>query len=397
MPDNQYKAMEGYIAKYGFQCLEEGLTRLEAERAFQLEPEPPKVDNINEYIVLANREQNLLYLCFYLHHIEKILNGRIYRFFHREGLYGYDPRRLLDYKLNCVATIMECLPGYDSGKGVDFLTYAYYDIGNAILDCRRYEESGSFKNLDEYKTIREIAWLYNTSGDSQKKTIAAFMKKTGCTKNTAENYLLAAHKNRSGVSIYDPVPIENEEEAGEDLSRDDDGVYGAFLWDSSWGSAVRRAHGKVNYREQMLLEGHNAVCMGCGHVMPLCRRSSWEELAVKFEGTTASGAERAYKKAVLHLAQLLVEDGFFHTIRLKCKHKKRRKEKIAAATYLYQADCDGEWGEIQFDFEEKTARIIRLADWDKMISKPFAKYAISYLLNCKNEKLPKETVISFDM
>ena len=31
-----------------------------------------------------------------------------------------------------------------------------------------------------------------------------------------------------------------------------------------------------------------------------------------------------------------------------------------------------------------------------MISQPFAKYAISYLLNCQKEKLPKEAVISFD-
>ena len=94
--------------------------------------------------------------------------------------------------------------------------------------------------------------------------------------------------------------------------------------------------------------------------------------------------------------QLLIEDGLFHTIVLKRKRQKKRKEKITAATYLYQADSDGEWGEIQFDFENKTAQIIRLADWDKMISQPFAKYAISYLLNCQNEKLPKETVISFE-
>lgn len=32
-----------------------------------------------------------------------------------------------------------------------------------------------------------------------------------------------------------------------------------------------------------------------------------------------------------------------------------------------------------------------------MISNPFAKYAISYLLNCQNENLPKETVISFEL
>ena len=397
MPDHRYKEMEGYIAKYGFQCLEKNLTRFEAERTFQLEPEPPKVDDINEYIVMANREQKLLYLCFYLHHIEKILNGRIYRFFHREGLYGYDPQRLLDYKLNCVAAIMECLPGYDPDKGADFLTYAYYDIGNAILNCRRYEEFGSFKNLDEYKTIRGIAWLYNKSGDSRKKTIAAFMKKTGCTKNTAENYLLAAHKNRSWVSIYDTVPSESEEESGEDLSRDAGGAYSSILWDSSWGSAVRRAHGKLDHRSQILLERHMATCMDCRCVMPMRCRPTWEDLAVLFEGSSASGAERAYKTAVRNLTQLLIEDGLFHTIVLKRRCQKKRKEKIAAATYLYQADSDGEWGEIQFDFERKTAEIIRLADWDKMISQPFAKYAISYLLNCKNEKLPKETKISFEM
>lgn len=389
--------MSGYIAKYGFQGIEKGLTRLEAECAFQLEPEPPKVDNINEYIVMANREQKLLYLCFYLHHIEKILNGRIYRFFYREGLFGYDPRRLLDYKLNCVSAIVECLPEYDPDKGADFLTYAYYDIGNAILNSRRYEESGSFKNLDEYKTVRGIAWLYNKARDSRKRTIAAFMEKTGCTKNTAENYLLAAHKNRSWVSIYDTVPSESEEESGEDLSRDAGGAYSSILWDCSWGSAVRRAHEKLDYREQILLERHNAICMDCGHVKPLRSRFSWEELAVLFEGTTASGAERAYKKAVLHLVQLLVEDGLFHTISLRRKSQKKRKEKIAAATYQYQADCDGEWGEIQLDFERKTAEIVRLADWDKTISQSFAKYAISYLLNCKNERLPKEATLSFEM
>ena len=33
-----------------------------------------------------------------------------------------------------------------------------------------------------------------------------------------------------------------------------------------------------------------------------------------FEGSTASGAERAYKKAVQKLTQLLIEDGLFHAI-----------------------------------------------------------------------------------
>ena len=402
------KLAERYTTKYGFQCLEKNVTRFEAEHAFQISPEPLAVEDLNQYIVMANREHNLLYVCFYLHHIEKILNGRIYRFFHREGLYAYDPVRLLDYKLNCVSAIVDCCPGYDPDKGADFLTYAYYDIGNAILNCRRYEESGSFKNLDEYKTVRGIAWLYNKARDSRKKTIAAFMEKTGYTKKTAEDYLTAARKNRGNVSIYETILRERDkefsedfdaditEDDGEDLSRDAGGVYNAMLWDSSWGSAVRRAHRRLDHRSQILLERHMAACMDCRCVLPMRCRPTWEELAVLFEGSSASGAERAYKAAARRMAQYLIEDGLFHLIRLKRKSQKKRKQKIAAATYLYQADCDGEWGEIQFDFEEKTAQIIQLADWDLMISQPFAKYAISYLLNCQREKLPKEAVISFD-
>ena len=34
-----------------------------------------------------------------------------------------------------------------------------------------------------------------------------------------------------------------------------------------------------------------------------------------------------------------------------------------------RVDSDGEWGEIRFDFENGTAEIIRLADWDTVKSK----------------------------
>lgn len=115
-----------------------------------------------------------------------------------------------------------------------------------------------------------------------------------------------------------------------------------------------------------------------------------------FEGSTASGAERAYRKAVNKLTELLVAEGAFHAIRLKQKSKTKRKKKIAAAIYEYQADCDGEWGEISFDFENGKAEIIRLPDWDTMITNRFANRAIAYLLSCENEKLPKETMVAFE-
>ena len=88
----------------------------------------------------------------------------------------------------------------------------------------------------------------------------------------------------------------------------------------------------------------------------------------------------------------LIEDRAMRAVRIKQKNQKRRKQKIAAATYLYQADCDGEWGEIKFDFEEGTAEIISLADWDTTISHIFAKEVIAHLLRCRNEDLPEETL-----
>lgn len=52
--------------------------------------------------------------------------------------------------------------------------------------------------------------------------------------------------------------------------------------------------------------------MTCGRVSPISTRLTFEELAILFEGSTASGAERAYRKAVEHLACLLTEAGVLH-------------------------------------------------------------------------------------
>ena len=71
----------------------------------------------------------------------------------------------------------------------------------------------------------------------------------------------------------------------------------------------------------------------------------------------------------------------------------KRKKKIAAAIYEYQADCDGEWGEISFDFENGTAEIIRLADWDTIKTNRFAnkatllQFRFLYLSNSHNDHL----------
>lgn len=94
---------------------------------------------------------------------------------------------------------------------------------------------------------------------------------------------------------------------------------------------------------------------------------------------------------------LLVEDGILHAVRLKRKNITRKKKEIATAIYLYQVDYDGEWGEIYFDFVNRTTEIRKLAELDYIISNMFAKKAICCIQNHPLLVNLKEIAISFSL
>lgn len=385
--------MKEYASKYGFYT-SENLSRREAERTLQLEPEPPKESDLNNYIIQAQQQKDLRYLSFFLHHYEKMLNGRIYSFWRSDGNERYDPERFLDYKMTCVVAVIERFSDYDPSTGADFTTYLYPFITDALLSCRMLEESWSVDSLDQYKKIRGIAWKYRTSGEYTKKTISEYAAEKNCKQETAAEYLNAAKGIRSRQSFYVSRQDEDSEETGEDVSRDDYWDYAEILWNGIKAEAIQKAFDALDYREQTLLEKRNAICMRCGRVSPMSSRFSFEELATLFEGSGTSGAERAYHKALDKLTTILVEEGILHAVRLKRKNITRKKE-IATAIYLYQVDYDGEWGEIYFDFVNRTTEIRKLAEWDRMISKVFSKKAICYIQTHPLLVNLKEIVISF--
>ena len=388
--------MKGYASKYGFYT-SENLSRREAERTLQLEPEPPKESDLNNYIIQAQQQKDLRYLSFFLHHYEKMLNGRIYSFWRSDGNERYDPERFLDYKMTCVVAVIERFSDYDPSTGADFTTYLYPFITDALLSCRMLEESWSVDSLDQYKKIRGIAWKYRTSGENTKKTISEYAAEKNCKQETAAEYLNAAKGIRSRQSFYVSRQDEDSEETGEDVSRDNYWDYAEILWNGIKAKAIQKAFDALDYREQTLLEKRNAICMRCGRVSPMSSRSSFEDLATLFEGSGTSGAERAYRKALDKLTTILVEEGILHAVRLKRKNITRKKKEIATAIYLYQVDYDGEWGEIYFDFVNRTTEIRKLAEWDRMISKVFSKKAICYIQTHPLLVNLKEIVISFSL
>lgn len=388
--------MKGYASKYGFYT-SENLSRREAERTLQLEPEPPKESDLNNYIIQAQQQKDLRYLSFFLHYYEKMLNGRIYSFWRSDGNERYDPERFLDYKMTCVVAVIERFSDYDPSTGADFTTYLYPFITDALLSCRMLEESWSVDSLDQYKKIRGIAWKYRTSEENTKKTISEYAAEKNCKQETAAEYLNAAKGIRSRQSFYVSRQDEDSEETGEDVSRDDYWDYAEILWNGIKAEVIQKAFDALDYREQTLLEKRNAICMRCGRVSPMSSRSSFEELATLFEGSGTSGAERAYRKALDKLTTILVEEGILHAVRLKRKNITRKKKEIATAIYLYQVDYDGEWGEIYFDFVNRTTEIRKLAEWDRMISKVFSKKAICYIQTHPLLVNLKEIVILFSL
>ena len=190
---------------------------------------------------------------------------------------------------------------------------------------------------------------------------------------------------------------EDGEETGEDVTRDDSWNYAEILWNGIQAKAVTAAFEQLSYKEQWYLEKRNAICMICGRVSPLSTQSTFEDLAVDFEGTTASGAERFYRRTLDKLRLKLLESGVIHTVTLKQTERRKKNKKIAAAVYLYQADNDGGWGELRFDFATGTAEIVRLAEWDTVKSNVFARTAIRYIQSLLEVRLLKEAVVPFEM
>lgn len=376
MKDNRDKQMaqlagwtwdlNGYAGKVPFYNADD-LTMREVQSVFQLDPEPPQME-LKDYICEAVRKRDLSYFSFFLHHFEKRLNGVIYRFLIRNGYDRYDPARFLDYKL---------------------------EILQMLLFCRMMGEAGSFASLAEYRRVRQIGAIYNGSGKSRAEVVSEFAAQSGYKDDSvsADELLTIAQRNRSIVSLYRTEQDVDGEETGEDVTCDDSWNYADILWNEIQAKAVAAAFDQLSYKEQWYLEKRNAICMTCGRVSPLFTQSTFEALAVDFEGTTARGAERFYRRTLDKLRLKLLESGLVHTVILKQTEYRKKNKKIAAAVYLYQADNDGEWGEIRFNFENGTAEIVRLADWDTVKSNIFAKTAIQFVQRLPEARMLKSVVV----
>ena len=100
MSEERFWNTDEYASTAKFAVHDGAMTMRQAGRIFRLDPAPPKVEEINDYIVSAVRENDLNCFTYFLHYYEPKLNKRVYRFLLTEGIDRYDPLRFLDYKLS---------------------------------------------------------------------------------------------------------------------------------------------------------------------------------------------------------------------------------------------------------------------------------------------------------
>ena len=80
---------------------------------------------------------------------------------------------------------------------------------------------------------------------------------------------------------------------------------------------------------------------------------------------------------------------------LSLEKLEQAENKNAAATYRYRVACDGEWGKIHFDFEDKKIKIQRLADWDTTQSHRYAWKVIGVVALSGDKELPEKKRLIF--
>ena len=95
----------------------------------------------------------------------------------------------------------------------------------------------------------------------------------------------------------------------------------------------------------------------------------------------------------MNLTLELVKLGQLHCVRLKQTSIQREGKKITAAVYAYQVDNGGEWGEIQFDLNEKTAWVETFAENDPCDTWEITDTAIRVVLANNIEKPPKSILL----
>ena len=364
----------------------------DSSRMFSYSDPIGKDDTLTNAAVRYRDTGDLKALALFLHlfepQINKVVSAAI-KTYGQESLYE-------DMKLACALAIMDALPKFDPERG-KIGGFLKYPMQHAVKEELRVMRSGfpiSTKSTDPL--LRKIMWLYHQNNDRHDpETLAEIGRQVNREPKTVLKYILDGTTNEI---------IFEEDEKDKKQKKDDDKdedlllkVRGNPEWEpensllqSEQSSMVIPPFAALGNVNRDIVSLHLGFCENCFRPT---EKQTFQALALRNKRRSAQAAENIYYRSLNQMRDALVERGFLHTVSLN-----RLKKTKAAVVYAYQADNDGEWGEIEYDCKTGQFRVVKLAELDLTKSQPFAKQAIRRIRHwIQWEVFPKKDQLWFPL
>lgn len=261
--------------------------------------------------------------------------------------------------------LWRAIAGFDPSRENNFRTYAAPAIEHAMTDLvRQYGRDVVWRLRTDQAQPRQIVYLDKTMKD-------------GDGEETVGDLIVSPYAKLPEQICIEQETLAELHEAMDTLSE--------------------RENMYIRYRFGFIDDAHSLAETAEHFHLSVSRAKGIERPALKALKHELRFAipERAFAKAEDQLTEILVDTGELHAVELRLKMQKKRGKKVTAAVYEYLADCDGKWGELSYNLKDDTAEILRLADWDTMISHRFAIQAIEYLKVHSKDALPDKIVLTF--
>ncbi len=379
----------------------EELTMAFAEHMYQLSPKPEKLDDYNDYIVKAKRENNMKYFWFFLHWFEPVMNKAITNELTRRDKYDYNPNRFMIIKSDYLMFLLKSFIKYDETKGVKFTTFIYSGKSNPVVCALGNEEPWSYDSLAHYKTLRSAGYLLNNS-DNLSDAVSELSESLNCSVDTAKRIIISSSA-RKRILYMDEVIKDDEEDFEETFGNtveDTSSYFRPGYYEDIPAREIRNALSSLTEKEQFILRKFYAICPYCKKVMPMEKAKTLRDISETLEGSSRSESsiEKAKTKALDKMAVYLWNEGLVKLVEINRLNRKKSKGITVYAEYSYRPygseddDCDGI---IAFDFANKTFEIIQPADRDDARTNAHGRAAAKHILSVPESNLPKKKLVAF--
>lgn len=287
-------------------------------KIYRMEQAPPKFTNYQEYIDKYFEENDEIYLRWFLHYYEKVLNTKARGFVNEYAMYGH----FIDLKQAYVMGMMEALQRYDISRGVPFLVFKELPAMNAVHTYIRtmrtgYTVQSSYADENLRKVMRKFAeHEYRCDED----TIAAIAEETQIAPKNVEEILMGGLLNMNMTDFYRHYGDEDSEESLEEVAADGTSQTEELYLRIEKAEKVMSTFESLNYRERAIVSDHLGFCRDCyathyydqedldtdGKPKRKARRKvPFIELAVEHGLASPDTADKTYRRALEKMRKAL--------------------------------------------------------------------------------------------